>query len=121
MSVNSARKHLADELGIKLRKPRIVWEHFPEGFQRYRYVAARRVRGKRIESHTEPRRGKERCQHTTYITNRNGKILKDPDTGYNASYGCKQIARWQRNNMTSGIFNMITRFCDAHARERGAK
>jgi len=129
LSIEQARDQLATRLGLKRTKPRIVWEHNPDGWQEEHYIsltgkqqkAYRKRNGHYTNMIVKPARGKRRCQHDEYIKNRNGKILTDPDTGYLAKIGCKQIARWQENDMTSGLFNVVSRWCDKHAVERGAR
>lgn len=107
---------------------RIVWEYQPGGWNRMRYISLKDRKGRETgRSKSKPTRGKEKCEHREYIRNRAGRILDDPDTGYAASVGCKQVARWKQNRIKElrirelGIsgFNMVSKYCDRHAGEHG--
>lgn len=111
----------------KSRPQPVVWLHKPEGWQRERHItltakqrrAIKEKTGQYVTHQRKPMRGKSKCCHEEWLTNRKGKPLRDPDTGYLAKIGCRQVARWERQ--TYKVFAvLVERFCDKHAEESGA-
>lgn len=87
--------------------------HRPEGEPRRRYNSR--------QQRYEPMRGKEKCHHRRYITNRAGRILRDPDTGHLAEVRCRQIARFFTATTRGGsgfYYRHLERWCPKHFAEQ---
>lgn len=89
--------------------------HRPQGWPRQRFVQLSATERRRTgrTSRIENMPGKKRCQHSEYLTNRAGRILKDPDTGYGATIGCKRIARYEVRE-DKGFAIQVQYYCERH-------
>lgn len=94
----------------------VTWIHQPDGWPREKHLKG---------GGTRRMRGKVKCSHHEYITNRAGRILKDPDTGYLAETNCREVARWEKQTIKQmpvfGAYRLIERFCDRHAAAEKAR